>query len=116
MYIFGGDIYVNAGADGLDSNGNIVISGGNIEILVAKSGSDGDPMDREGKLSISDATVLAGGNQGMTPVHQSLTIKLQYFYTTQSYSSIRQYLLRMEKLLLEKFIFQKISDIYFILQ
>ena len=32
MYIFGGDIYVNAGADGLDSNGNIEISGGNLEI------------------------------------------------------------------------------------
>ena len=107
MYIFGGDIYVNAGADGLDSNGNILISGGNIEILGAKSGSDGDPMDREGKLSISDATVLAGGNQGMTPVHQSLTIKLQYFYTIKSYSSIRQYLLRMEKLLLEILISQK---------
>ena len=44
-------------------------------------------MDREGKLSIADATVLAGGNQGMTPVHQSLTINQQYIYTTQSYSS-----------------------------
>ena len=87
MYIFGGDIYVNAGADGLDSNGNIEISGGNLEIWGAKSGSDGDPMDREGKLSIADATVLAGGNQGMTPVHQSLTINQQYIYTTQSYSS-----------------------------
>ena len=87
MYICGGDIYINAGADGLDSNGNIVISGGNIEIWGAKSSSDGDPMDREGKLSISDATVLAGGNQGMTPLHQSLTINQQYIYTTQSYSS-----------------------------
>ena len=87
MYIFGGDIYVNAGADGLDSNGNIEISGGNLEIWGAKSGSDGDPMDREGKLSISNATVLAGGNQGMTPIHQSLTINQQYIYTTQSYSS-----------------------------
>ena len=33
MYIFVGDIYVNAGADGLDSNGDIVIFWGNIEIL-----------------------------------------------------------------------------------
>ena len=86
MYIFGGNIYVNAGADGLDSNGNIVISGGNLEIWGAKSGSDGDPMDKGGKLSISDSTVLAGGNQGMSPIHQSLTINQQYIYTTQSYS------------------------------
>ena len=90
MYIFGGDIYVNAGADGLDSNGNVIISGGNLEIWGAKSGSDGDPIDRIGKLSISDATVLAGGNQGMSPIQQSSTINQQYIYTTQSFGSNKQ--------------------------
>ena len=90
MNIYGGDIYVNAGADGLDSNGNVVISGGNIEVWGAKSGSDGDPIDRVGKLSISDATVLAGGNQGMSPIQQSSTISQQYIYTTQGFSANKQ--------------------------
>ena len=34
--IYGGNIYVNAEADGLDANGNIVISGGNITVFGAK--------------------------------------------------------------------------------
>ena len=90
MNIYGGDIYVNAGADGLDSNGNVVISGGNIEVWGAKSGSDGDPIDKVGKLSISDATVLAGGNQGMSPIQQSSTINQKYIYTTQGFSANKQ--------------------------
>ena len=76
--------------DGLDSNGEAIISGGNLEIWGAKSGSDGDPIDRIGKLSISDATFLAGGNQGMSSIHQSSTINQQFIYTTQSFSSNKQ--------------------------
>ena len=90
MNIYGGEIYVNAGADGLDSNGNVVIAGGTLEIWGAKSGSDGDPIDKEGKLSISDATVLAGGNLGMNPIQQSSIINQQYIYTTQSFSANKQ--------------------------
>jgi hypothetical protein len=90
IYIYGGKIYVNAGADGIDSNGDIIISGGDIEIWGAKSGSDGDPIDRIGKLTISDATVLAGGNQGMSPIQQSSTINQQYIYTTQSFTANNQ--------------------------
>ena len=96
IYIYGGDIYVNAGADGLDANGNVVIYGGNIEIWGAKSGSDGDPIDREGKLSISGATLIAGGNQGMSPIQQSSTINQQYIYTTQSFSANKQISIKNE--------------------
>ena len=90
IYIYGGKIYVNAGADGLDANGDVIISGGDIEIWGAKSGSDGDPIDRNGKLTISGATVLAGGNQGMSPIQQSSTINQQYIYTTQSFTANNQ--------------------------
>ena len=90
IYIYGGDIYVNAVADGLDANGNVVITGGNIEIWAAKTGSDGDPIDRDGTLSISGATVLAGGNQQMSSVHQSSTINQYYIYTSQSFSANKQ--------------------------
>ena len=90
VYIYGGDIYVNAGADGFDANGNVIITGGNIEVWGAKTGSDGDPIDRDGTLSISDATVLAGGNQQMSSVHQSSTINQYYIYTSQSFSANKQ--------------------------
>ena len=65
IYISGGDIYVNAEADGLDANGNIVISGGNIEIWGAKSGSDGDFIDLDGQMTITGGTVFGGGNAQM---------------------------------------------------
>ena len=90
IYIYGGDIYVNAGHDALDANGNVVITGGNIEIWGAKTGSDGDLIDRDGMLSISDATVLAGGNQQMSSLHQSSTINQYYIYTSQSFSANKQ--------------------------
>jgi len=90
IYIYGGDIYVNAGADGLDANGNVIITGGNIEIWGAKTGSDGDPIDRDGTLSISDATVLAGGNQQMSSLYQSSSINQYYIYSSQSFSANKQ--------------------------
>ena len=65
IYISGGDIYVNSGADGLDANGNIVISGGNIEIWGAKSGSDGDFIDLDGQMTITGGTLFCGGNAQM---------------------------------------------------
>ena len=65
IYIYGGDIYVNAGADGLDANGNVIISGGNLEVWGAKSGSDGDFVDLDGTMTISGATFFGGGNAGM---------------------------------------------------
>ena len=65
LYIYGGDIYVNADADGLDANGNIIISGGDLEVWGAKSGSDGDFVDYDGTLTITGGTFFAGGNAGM---------------------------------------------------
>ena len=63
--IYGGDIYVNAGADALDANGNVIISGGNLEVWGAKSGSDGDFVDLDGTMTISGATFFGAGNAGM---------------------------------------------------
>ena len=63
--IYGGDIYVNAESDGLDANGNIVISGGNIEVWGARTGSDGEFADLDGQLSITGGTFFGGGNAQM---------------------------------------------------
>ena len=65
IYISGGDIYVNAESDGFDANGNIVISGGNIEVWGARTGSDGEFLDLDGQLSITGGTFFGGGNAQM---------------------------------------------------
>ena len=89
IYIYGGEIYVNAEADGFDANGNIIISGGNITVWGAKSGSDGDPIDMDGSLTISGGTLLAGGNQGMTQIDRQAS-NLQYYITSKTSYSTNQ--------------------------
>ena len=85
--IYGGDIYVNAEADGLDANGNILISGGNITVWGAKSGSDGDPIDMDGTLTISGGTILAGGNQKMTQIDKQASNSQKYITSYNTYTA-----------------------------
>ena len=65
MYVYGGNIYVNAEADGLDANGNINIYGGNLEVWGASRNADGDFVDLDGTMTISGGTFFGGGNAGM---------------------------------------------------
>ena len=52
LTINGGNIFVNAGGDGLDSNGNIVMNGGNVTVLGTTS--DGDTaLDFDGAFTIN---------------------------------------------------------------
>ena len=87
MYIYGGEIFINAGADGLDANGDIEISGGNITVWGAPSGSDGDPIDLDGTLTITGGTLLAGGNQGMTQLDRTAKNSQQYISSSSSYTT-----------------------------
>ena len=87
MYIYGGEIYINAGADGLDANGNIIISGGNITVFGAQRGSDGDPIDMDGSLTIYGGILFIGGNQGMTQITRVASNSQKYISNSGSYSS-----------------------------
>ena len=87
LNIYGGDIYINAESDGLDANGNIEISGGNITVWGAKSGSDGDPVDMDGSLTISGGTLFAGGNQGMTQIDRQASNSQKYIKSSTSYNA-----------------------------
>lgn len=59
--IFGGrlDMYTTEG-DGLDSNGDICISGGVVSVWTANS-ADNQPLDADGTITISGGTVIAAG-------------------------------------------------------
>ena len=74
LNISGGTIYVNASGDGLDSNGNITISGGMV-IVDGPSDSANGAIDggteNGGTITISGGTIFAGGASGMAETFDS---------------------------------------------
>ena len=61
-----------SGEDGLDANGDIKSSGGQIVVFSATSGEN-QPIDQDGILSITGGTVLAVGSPAMNGVSASTT-------------------------------------------
>ena len=66
----GGSLTLNSEEDGIDVNGDITISGGEI-IVFAASNSDNQPIDQDGLLSITGGTILAAGSSSMGGVTAS---------------------------------------------
>jgi len=92
-----GKIRVNADGDGLDSNGSMVINGG--DILIQASSSSGDsPLDsassrentRNNGIYINGGTLMASGTSGMleSPQTTSLQNTIVYAGTTLSAGSV----------------------------
>ena len=64
LRIAGGTLYVNASGDGLDSNGNLYITGG--EMYVSGPTNDGNSaIDYDGNASITGGILVAAGSSGM---------------------------------------------------
>lgn len=64
LRIVGGTLYVNASGDGLDSNGNLYITGG--EVYVSGPTNDGNSaIDYDGNASITGGILVAAGSSGM---------------------------------------------------
>ena len=73
--IAGGRVYIDAeNGDGIDSNGTLTISGGDVTVFSTSEG-DNAPLDSDGTFSITGGSVLAVGNAGMalTPAFGSQT-------------------------------------------
>lgn len=64
IQISGGKIYINASGDGIDSNGNLTVTGGEMYVDGPTSGGDG-ALDCSGTALISGGTVIAVGSSGM---------------------------------------------------
>ncbi|MGN0513659.1 MAG: carbohydrate-binding domain-containing protein, partial [Lachnospiraceae bacterium] len=103
LNISGGKFYVDCQGDGLDSNGALNLSGGDITVLSMRGGGDNSPLDADGTILINGATVFAAGSKGMGV---NLSGASQSVYTnTSSYSantvvnvSSSETVLRSEKL------------------
>lgn len=62
--IAGGEIWLNARADGIDSNGDLYIEGGTLYLSGPTSGGDGI-LDYNGDAVLTGGTVFAAGSSGM---------------------------------------------------
>ncbi|MBR1528148.1 MAG: carbohydrate-binding domain-containing protein [Oscillospiraceae bacterium] len=64
LEISGGYVYVNADGDGLDSNGNLTVSGGTV--LADGPTNDGNgALDSNGGITVTGGFLLAAGSSGM---------------------------------------------------
>ena len=64
LTISGGTIVVNADGDGLDSNGDLHMTGGTVTVNGPENGGNG-ALDTAGELSITGGTLAALGSAGM---------------------------------------------------
>lgn len=62
--IAGGEIYLNARADGIDSNGNLYIEGGHLCLTGPSDGGNGI-LDYNGDATLTGGVVFAAGTAGM---------------------------------------------------
>lgn len=60
IHIAGGDLYVDAGSDGLDSNNDISITGGRVEVYGADAMMDA-AIDYDGTFTLSGGTLFGAG-------------------------------------------------------
>ena len=74
--IEGGTIGITAGADGLDSNGDIEVAGGTTTINMTNyqmtGGGDG-AIDRDGNMSVTGGTIMAASGTGIVTMGQAST-------------------------------------------
>lgn len=90
LYINGGTLTIDAEADGVDSNGYIVMTGGNV-VINGPTSDDQAPIDYNGDFKISGGTILAIGSSGMAqaPSVSSSQYSIQAnFTTTQSAGTV----------------------------
>lgn len=64
LTVTGGKIFVNAGGDGVDSNGSLSVSGGELYIS-GPVDNDNGALDHDGEAIISGGIVVAVGSAGM---------------------------------------------------
>lgn len=70
--ISGGDITVDAEGDGIDSNGTVAMSGGNVTVYGPTSSGNG-ALDYEKSFAVSGGTLMAFGSRGMAQAPSTLS-------------------------------------------
>lgn len=83
--ISGGYLYINADGDGIDSNGNVYMSGGEVYVDGPTNNGNG-ALDYNGVFEVTGGTVITAGSSGMalTPSEQSSEHTLAVFFTSEN--------------------------------
>ena len=84
--IGGGYIVVNASGDGIDSNGNVVISGGTVLVSGPTDNGNGT-FDYDGEATVSGGTVILCGSSGMAQGFSDKSEQASFMYTLDSSAS-----------------------------
>ena len=71
LNIYGGKININCEGDGLDSNGALNLTGGNIIVWSAPANNDNAPLDADGTITVNGAAVFAAGSSQMAETPSS---------------------------------------------
>ncbi len=90
IYMNGGDVFINAGGDGLDSNGSLTINGGTICVYGAAAGgqgSDNCPLDADGTILINGGTIFGAGSSQMVEYPSSASTQKYYLSTNTTYNA-----------------------------
>lgn len=90
LTIGGGTIYVNAGGDGLDSNGTIAMTGGSVTVDGPTDNGNG-ALDSTTGFTISGGSLIATGSSGMAEApdtNSSQESILMYYSSTQAAGTV----------------------------
>lgn len=90
--IAGGEIWLNAAADGIDSNGDLYIEGGTLYLTGPEHGGDGI-LDYNGKAYLTGGTVFAAGTAGMMQTFDASSTQnyiVMYYSETQPAGTLIQ--------------------------
>jgi uncharacterized membrane protein len=81
--ISGGIININANGDGLDSNGNLYISGGTVTVSGPTNSGNG-ALDYNGSADVSGGTVVIAGSTGMAQSFSETSTQASLLYNLTS--------------------------------
>ena len=113
--IYDGEIYVETDSDGIDSNGNLYIHGGSINIYSVGNGAN-EPIDLSGNFTLFNAEVLSVGAGGVQFAHVALKKGNQmYAFYNGKVSKNQKLLIKDEsgKVVKEGYITKNINYIFY---
>ena len=84
--IGGGYIVVNAAGDGIDSNGNVAITGGTVLVSGPTDNGNG-AFDYDGEATVSGGTVILCGSSGMAQGFSDKSEQTSFMYSLDSSAS-----------------------------
>lgn len=108
LSISGGELYVNAEGDGIDSNGMVEMSGGTVWVDGPENDGNG-AIDCDGSVSISGGTLAAAGSSGMAqaPGDNSSQLSFLMYYSARQAAGSEITVLDSSKNVIMRYIPQK---------